>query len=215
MAGSQLTTQLDIAATNNILMFCSSSDNGLFSSSNRRFYPHISEKCIKIGAATRDGYGCSWVDENVDYYLPGKDIPFYWQSSEEMGPQDGSSLATALAAGLAGILKYAYRAYNNAETPELAEEEDEEERNIFHGRDPKLRSIMVDIFKQLTNQTDQSKFVQADRWFNVHFFNYIAEASGESAAGYKKASELDWTDDTQKGLQKLLKTIWKPPTNQN
>lgn len=218
-AGKKLEDELTKANDKHILMFCSSSDNGIFSSSGRTFYPHLSGKCIKIGAAAWDGHGCAWVDEDIDFLLPGKDIPFNWTSSEQMDPQDGSSLATALAAGLAGILQYAYKAFSPSMSALRSNEDDDKKLDIFKGQTPKKMSDMTEMFKNLTNGEKDAKYVQADRWFSVCFNNYIAHEkpdvqgrSGDDDPGSNKVSELGWTEENMAGLEALLQKIWQLTT---
>jgi Subtilase family len=232
-AGAKLVTELTNASSQDILMFCSSSDNGLFSSSGRKFYPHCSTKCIKIGAAAWDGHGCAWVDDDVDFLLPGKDVPFTWASPEQMDPQDGSSLATALAAGLAGILQYAYKAFGpaiSALRPDAKslddddddgdddddDDDDDEKGDIFKGQTPKNMDKMKELFTKLTNRENDLKYVHADRWFSVYFKDRIARErrdikgrSGEDDLGSKKVSELGWNQEDMAGLAALLQEIWR------
>ncbi|KAF3766654.1 subtilisin-like protein, partial [Cryphonectria parasitica EP155] len=98
-----------------VLMFCSSSDGGQFveetlpASGNR---DHV----FRIGAASADGTPFSWAGpvEKLDYILPGVDVVkrrpghgrgrLLKEKMEEMKSDTGSSVATALAAGLAAMV---------------------------------------------------------------------------------------------------------------
>ncbi|KAF4614364.1 hypothetical protein G7Y89_g15373 [Cudoniella acicularis] len=91
-----------------ILMFCATSDQGTISGENS--YPSAWGNSIRIGAADAFGDRCTWVPDQFDYLLPGKEIPFKWQESG--GVSSGSSLATALAVGLGGLLLYCDRVVN-------------------------------------------------------------------------------------------------------
>ena len=69
------------AKANNILMFCATSYQGSIASEN--CYPgKWDDCCIRIGAATANGDKCTWVPEQFDYFLPGKNIPFKWKRAD-------------------------------------------------------------------------------------------------------------------------------------
>lgn len=94
---------VDQAAAKKILMFCSTSDQG--SSTKDKCYPGAFGSCIKIGGATDTGEALSWVNaEKVDFLLPGKDLPFANNEGKIITRESGSSIATAAASGLAGLL---------------------------------------------------------------------------------------------------------------
>jgi hypothetical protein len=238
--GNNLRDWLQEAQKQNILMFCSSCDQGIFSSSTRKFYPHVTNSCIKIGAAGKDGFRCKWVDEDVDFLLPGKDIPFTWQRSESTNAiwsESGSSLATALAAGLAANLIYAYRAVeavlaNPASTlstgssPNAKKSSRGESIGVFDIRDINTSGTMSNMFKQLTDrESTEVKYVQAGIWFSKRLLGYVAEEDPEggeldSAGNMEKyftelddgpdsVPELMWMDATRRGLVKLLTRIRK------
>ncbi|KOS20541.1 Major intracellular serine protease [Escovopsis weberi] len=102
-----------LAAKKNILVFCAANDQGFHQDST---YPHSSNRSrFRIGAATPEGKGTDAVGntEKIDYLLPGHNIPVdepspqHRQGSpvpEAIGTSSGSSIATALAAGLAALL---------------------------------------------------------------------------------------------------------------
>jgi len=94
---------VDQAAAKKILMFCSTSDQG--SSTKDNCYPGGFGNCIRIGGATDTGEALSWVNaEKVDFLLPGKDLPFANNEGKIISHESGSSIATAAASGLAGLL---------------------------------------------------------------------------------------------------------------
>ena len=93
-----------------IIMFCASIDEGVTALDNT--YPGKMDSCIKIGASTGTGAKLSWVSDH-DFLFPGE-VPKpaasetnLWTSSH-VG-SSGSSVSTALAAGLAGVLLYCDR----------------------------------------------------------------------------------------------------------
>jgi hypothetical protein len=95
------------------LMFCAASDQGRFQDVT---YPHASNPnyMFRIGAATAAGAPADFVtaDGSVDFVLPGHEVNFtgwYWNLVEhtyrpKMEVYDGSSVSTALAAGLAALV---------------------------------------------------------------------------------------------------------------
>jgi hypothetical protein len=93
-----------------ILMFCSCIDRG--ASAGDDTFPGKSTYCIKIGASAASGEKLPWVSgEQSEFLLPGENVQpaeaDAW-SHFQSGPF-GSSIATALAAGLAGVLLYCDR----------------------------------------------------------------------------------------------------------
>lgn len=101
-----------------ILMFCSSSDGGQF---NDVTYPSVVNRhwFFRVGAADSAGNPFSWAGpvDKLDYILPGVDVvkrlpgqaraaagTRVRQKLDEMKTETGSSVATALAAGLAALL---------------------------------------------------------------------------------------------------------------
>ncbi|KAM0276583.1 hypothetical protein ACHAQH_006588 [Verticillium albo-atrum] len=100
------------AAKQKILMFCSSSDGGHYSDTD---YPSASarDSLFRIGAAQDDGLPYSWAGpvDKLDYIFPGVEV--VQRSSRptpgalaKWKPETGSSIATALAAGLAALVVY-------------------------------------------------------------------------------------------------------------
>ncbi|XRM41834.1 hypothetical protein ABZX51_005078 [Aspergillus tubingensis] len=94
-----------------ITMFCAASDYGNTSVSlDNNDLPAAFSDPLKIGAATIDGGKWSRTGaQKLDFYLPGENLPLRDQMhSAHFPPQSlsGSSLATAVAAGLAALLQY-------------------------------------------------------------------------------------------------------------
>lgn len=92
-----------------ILMFGASSDQGWNSSSTP--YPAKHEGVICIGAAKGSGHAEDFAEKDADYFFPGGSlgISLQQQPREQMQPQQmasGSSIATALAAGLTSLILY-------------------------------------------------------------------------------------------------------------
>ena len=188
------------AKSKEILMFCATSDQGSISSEN--CYPGKWGECIKIGAATALGDKCTWVpDGHYDYLLPGKNIPFEWKRTDGFSTwyESGSSLSTALASGLGGLLLYCDRVVKGKESTDLRSKE-----------------AMGDLFQNLAVTTKSQKYVRADDWFSKRFQKRLQESRSEMAeigpnARGKPSSELlsqvGWSDKTKEALGLLLKEM--------
>ncbi|KFA55595.1 hypothetical protein S40293_09579 [Stachybotrys chartarum IBT 40293] len=96
-----------------ILMLCAASDQG---NSTRLFcYPASSNHCLRVGASTGTGERCDWVHENeCDILLPGENVPLDLRIDTLPTEHSGSSVATAIASGLAGLILYLAR-YSHTE----------------------------------------------------------------------------------------------------
>ena len=88
------------AAQEKIILFCATSDRG--SSTSDTLYPGCISPVIKIGAATSTGdVSTKVLSHNVDYIFPGEAITVDGKTTA-----DGSSISTALAAGMAAMLLF-------------------------------------------------------------------------------------------------------------
>ncbi|KAL9115293.1 MAG: hypothetical protein Q9187_007331, partial [Circinaria calcarea] len=102
---------LEKAIENNILMFCSSKDSGHFSDPH---YPsgYRSEAVFKIGAANPSGlpYERAGSLDKLDYIFPGVEVVQRHTKAppgvQNLSAETGSSVATALGAGLAALIMY-------------------------------------------------------------------------------------------------------------
>lgn len=92
------------ACKQNVLMFCSSSDGGGFE--NVEDYPSAAKRdqMFRIGAAHDHGSAFEYTDKGVDYIFPGVQV-----NTNATSPATGSSVATALAAGLAATIIYCFK----------------------------------------------------------------------------------------------------------
>lgn len=176
------------AAAQNILMFCSASDQG--GSTEDASYPGEWGPCVKIGGSTVLGDRLTWVNEkNVHFLLPGKRIPFEDPDGKTFSYESGSSLATACASGLAGALLYCDRILGR--TNELRE-----------GNNIKT------AFRGLTHGNNQL-FPNVQKNFDERFKEYYLKAQANKA---KKASSVDiptleWNNDTKTALSELMSLI--------
>ncbi len=91
-----------------ITMFCAASDHGRNAeSATKGDLPAAFIYPVKVGAARADGNAWAQVGyEDVNFYLPGHKIVLDDYQPAKGQPQSGSSLATAIAAGLAALLQY-------------------------------------------------------------------------------------------------------------
>jgi subtilisin family serine protease len=107
---AELEKAIGLAASEGILMFCAAADQGAYIDNS---YPAASptKKLFKIGAAEASGTAIKWLGDPraVDFIFPGHnvvkerpgDVPIDKHTS-----LSGSSVATALAAGLAAVILY-------------------------------------------------------------------------------------------------------------
>ncbi|PCD32230.1 hypothetical protein FGRA07_09482 [Fusarium graminearum] len=116
---NRLENAISLATTNGILVFCSAPDIGRASKETlESYYPfgckRSSTDLFKIGAAKADGVSLAWMghDETVNYILPGHKVAPRETDNlpeEDDTPKAGSSVATALASGLAALIIHCVR----------------------------------------------------------------------------------------------------------
>lgn len=95
----RITAAIADAQSNHIIVFCTFPDR--LPSPIDNFYPCSLPQVIVVGAATAQGKAAANVDEDdASFLLPGVNI----STSKKSVSQTGSSIATALAAGLGGLL---------------------------------------------------------------------------------------------------------------
>jgi len=113
-------TSIRNAYNDGITMFCAASDLGknresAASSMNR--LPAAWGDTITIGAADPDGSPSNWTgSQTVDFYLPGMDIVVDGHVPAQGQPKSGSSLATAVASGLAALIRYCIKAADGGDS---------------------------------------------------------------------------------------------------
>lgn len=106
---SELESAIETAASANILIFCSASDQA--NNSDNKSFPAScnTKKLFKIGAAEDTGERWKFTESDSDFFFPGHNI-----SRDRAGdtsfskskPLTGSSVATAFASGLAALILY-------------------------------------------------------------------------------------------------------------
>ncbi|KAI0895890.1 hypothetical protein F4806DRAFT_496794 [Annulohypoxylon nitens] len=117
---NRLHSVLEKAVSQKVLMFCSAPDEGKFTELDYPSGPWR-DRFFRIGAARANGALFPWTPDDITYVLPGVDV-----STEQVGNsafekmsagwaqtikyETGSSVATALAAGLAAMIIYCVKA---------------------------------------------------------------------------------------------------------
>ncbi len=119
-----LKAAIDLAIENNIILFCSAEDKGENSTTGLTYPKCINTyRVISIGAATATGGAWEWSGHGeVDFLLPGHElrIPgFEDQVANHEKGHSGSSLATALAAGLAALILHCAELCSHEKCEEL------------------------------------------------------------------------------------------------
>jgi hypothetical protein len=178
---------------NNILMFCSASDQG--EHTPERCYPGDWKRGIRIGGATFAGDKLTWVDEKVDFWFPGRDVPFPSSDGRTVAYESGSSVATAAATGLAGVLLYAARLVHGNKT------------KIFQGRDE-----LQNAFEKMSTGSDK-KFPRCNEilgtLFKEKFWKEKKRQMPNTDRGNRSLSieTLSWDDFSKGALRELIEHI--------
>lgn len=106
----KLEAAIDEAVRQNILIFCSASDRIEEEAKNSLPYRQAPDHVFRIGAALPHGQPAPQTEDKdkVDYFFPGIQVAEDFNPRETKLPRshDGSSVATALAAGLASLVMY-------------------------------------------------------------------------------------------------------------
>jgi len=106
-----------------VLLFCSSPDQETQARSDAEFYPFDAcrpRNFFRIGAAANDGRPFEWIasPEDVDFFFPGAEVvehhdnnsnPQYGIEETKLQSVTGSSVPTALGAGLAATILYSLK----------------------------------------------------------------------------------------------------------
>ena len=107
---ADLESAIEAAAKKGILMFCAASDQGAVGDHSFPYACGGTKHLFKIGAAGASGTIWKWVGEGeVDFIFPGQNIVMEQPNNTSIAVCEkltGSSVATALAAGLAALILY-------------------------------------------------------------------------------------------------------------
>ncbi|PQE32882.1 hypothetical protein CJF32_00001364 [Rutstroemia sp. NJR-2017a WRK4] len=172
-----------------ILMFCSASDQG--ANNNEPCYPGDWNQCFRIGGATFTGEKLTWVDNKVDYWFPGRNVPFPSKDGKSIVYESGSSVATAAASGLAGLLIYSARLLSS--TGNTLKDKD----NVFQDR-----TTMKTAFKVMAKGSEHI-FPRTDAVLNKHFKTKIQQATNLRLSNVD-IDALPWTKGSMEALENLL-----------
>jgi len=175
------------AAGRGILMFCSTSDQG--NSTKDDCYPGDFDGCIKIGSATDTGEALAWVNaKKVDFLLPGKNVPFANNEGKIISYESGSSVATAAASGLAGLLIFCGWLLNK------------DDRYLQDQRN------MRGAFKSMAaGSVPDNQFPRAQDFFEQRFTQRLAKLQKSPSA--INISTLIWNDNCKAALEWVMGLI--------
>ncbi|KAK5988123.1 hypothetical protein PT974_12263 [Cladobotryum mycophilum] len=146
------------AANADILMFCSASDKG--AKTNSTYPAKATTKIFTIGAATASGAADPWVGNigNINFTFPGTKVELdggRTGGDSALKEVTGSSVATALAAGLAALVLYCVQ----VRLLLANEQEKVKARRDFHNL--KKHEHMIKAFKDIgTTEESNHKFIE-------------------------------------------------------
>lgn len=193
----ELEEALQAAVNNRIVMFCASIDEG--PTTVDKTYPGREANCIKIGACTGMGAKLSWVSETTSQFLLPGEIP--QQVSEpttHFQGSFGSSVSTALAAGLAGVLLYCDRLTSSIK--KVSPLELTSARTGSLQVDPlRNKGKMAEAFGRLSRGTEYNKFPQV--------WDYLPQGSDTKPLMWNERSNPDQTKATQEKVEYFMRTV--------
>ncbi|RBR13229.1 hypothetical protein FVER53590_25652 [Fusarium verticillioides] len=173
------------ASNHNIVMFCSTSDQGSMTN-DHNCYPGDFGGCIRIGSASNTGDAMAWVKvEKVDFLLPGSNVPFSVTEGKTNLHESGSSIATAAASGLAAFLMACSWLLNK-------------EDNYFKDYNNMKRAFQ--------NLAQGHKFPAVSERLEKLFMRKLERILGKDE---KTVSELpmEWSDECERALGEIINGI--------
>lgn len=173
------------ASNHNIVMFCSTSDQGSMTN-DHNCYPGDFGGCIRIGSASNTGDAMAWVKvEKVDFLLPGSNVPFSVTEGKTNLHESGSSIATAAASGLAAFLMACSWLLNK-------------EDNYFKDYNNMKRAFQ--------NLAQGHKFTAVSERLEKLFMRKLERILGKDE---KTVSELpmEWSDECERALGEIINGI--------
>ena len=107
----KLTKAIESAKSNNIVIIASKGDQG---NNQKSVYPADYDEVISISSLTNLGKQAESTELNASYFFLGEDVRIPAEPSylETRGRASGSSVATAIAAGIAALILSCYRLAN-------------------------------------------------------------------------------------------------------
>lgn len=212
MAGSGVLERLQkairAALDENIILFCASTDDG--ANAIDMTYPGKSRDCIKIGASTGAGAKLSWVsEENSDFFLPGDALrPDSEASLRSHHPQGsfGSSISTALAAGLAGVLLYCDRMLATSGGAAHARGQAHTEEVVLSpGGTKKNKQESVEFFRNLAKMRDAFSTLSRGSAKFVQVWDHLPTGTLK----WNSKSYPDETEETRKKVEVFMNFVKK------
>jgi hypothetical protein len=163
---------IELAASKNILMFCAATDQGAYKD---RSWPAASgtKKIFKIGAAEASGALNKWVGDpsGVDYFMPGHQVVMERQddrTATKFTPLTGSSVATALASGLAALILYCVQLGGVLRAQENQKLKD---KALVEYKKLKTHDRMKAAFDKIgLAKASDGKFIEVWNYFGSHAF---------------------------------------------
>lgn len=124
---SDLEVAIQSAVKDDIIMFCAARDQGQDGDLVKLYPSHGCREMLRIGAAVPSGDRWTWVnDKAVDFLFPGVELspePHRKSMSDKGLTPEGSSVATAFAAGLAALVIFCVRLSSKEGLPNMKDPE--------------------------------------------------------------------------------------------
>jgi hypothetical protein len=135
--------KIEMASRKHILLFASLNDKE-YNTDVANFYPVGMKEVFKIGSAKKWGANADFsVAGTAEYLFPGQEVELKDQEGETIHTS-GSSLATAFAAGMAGLILFAMKLHVQSGDDVVPDEVKEKRLSEAKGRDG-----MAKIFNKL------------------------------------------------------------------
>ncbi|RSL79987.1 hypothetical protein CEP51_006902 [Fusarium floridanum] len=181
----ELRAAISSASQQNIIMFCSASDQG--SHNTEASFPGNWNLCLRVGGATFTGEKLMWVEDSVDFWFPGHSAPLRSSDAKSTVSESGSSVATAMASGLAGVLIYCARLLGGSHEESFKKQDD-----------------IQKAFKAMSTGNER-KFPRTEEILSKKFKEKI---KARNPRGSKKPdiASLEW-DENKKALEDLFTYI--------
>ncbi|KAE8348515.1 peptidase S8/S53 domain-containing protein [Aspergillus coremiiformis] len=178
-----------------IVVICAASDQGV--NSTETCYPARAGHCIKIGGANSSGRPLTWVrDDRVEFLFPGQAIPFETPGTASVTCESGSSIATVVVSGLAGLLLYGSCLL------------DSHHDSLFFRNMQNMKSA----FRALAKDKEK-RVLDVESFFSVKFQNLLVKkgnwTQAEKHAKYQSTVVKDtaWDPKSQGVLAELLNEL--------
>lgn len=149
---------ISTAITNNVLLFASlrEAEDALVA---ENFYPVSLDGVFRIGSATRFGNQAESFsgDSNVaQYILPGREVLL--KLGTESTEIQGSSVATALAAGLAALILHC---------ADLADKANSQKSGTQKGKELRNKANMKKVFDRMSYMSNRKNYPEVQKYFKM------------------------------------------------